>query len=144
MQQARNRRGPRRVPGTAASAALSTLVSREAPAKLLSAERIAVDAGLQGRMAGPPGMGPVPAAQHQPGGDLLSALLPPNFTVYDQLFQTLPEQGMFNAALNPQNPFQFVMGSFTVPQSQALWLCDYQFGVLLFDGINPGASARNC
>jgi hypothetical protein len=69
---------------------------------------------------------------------MLSGLLHPSFTVYDDLFQTLPEQGMFSPKLNPRNPFQFTMGSFTVPQSQALWLSDYQFGVLLFDGVNPG------
>lgn len=138
MQSRAKRGGPRRLPTGVAAGAVASLVQRETPRQLIERERPAVLQGLQGRQAGPPGVGSIPDAVHEPGGDLLRGMLHPAFEVYDGLFETLPEEGMFNPNLNPSKPFQWTLGSFKVPEGQALWLSDYDFGVLLFDGVNPG------
>ena len=72
------------------------------------------------------------------GGELVDKFVHPDMTAFERLFQSLPEEGMFILGLSPQKPFQFTVGSFTVPKSMTLWLEDYGTGVLLPDPINAG------
>ena len=102
------------------------------------AEAPLVRAGLIGRKAGPPGQGKAPLGVNVAGGEIVQRLQPEQLTTYEDLFTALPSEGMFSAALNPREPFQFELGSFTVPKKQTLWLTDYRCGVLLFDGVGPG------
>lgn len=95
-------------------------------------------AGLLGQEAAPPGAGPSPTTTHEPGGDTVRQLLHPSFLVFERMYRRLPDQGMFSPLLDPDRPFQFTLGSFTVPKNTELWLSDYEFGVLLLDGVNPG------
>lgn len=94
--------------------------------------------GLVGQGAGAPGVGPEPALVHEPGGDMQRQMLHPSFLVFERLFRALPDEGMFSPLLNSDKPFQFTIGTYTVPKSQALWFSDYRNGLLLLDGVNPG------
>jgi hypothetical protein len=85
-------------------------------------------------------VGDAPTDVRVPGGDAVSQLLHPEvFTVFEREYRALPEEGMFSPLIGGLRPsFEFVLGSWTVPSGQSLWLLDYQFGVLLLDGVNPG------
>ena len=72
------------------------------------------------------------------GGELLQKFIHPGIDTFERVFQSLPEEGMFQPGLSPTNPFQFTVGSYTVPQSMTLWLEDYETAVLLPDPINAG------
>lgn len=88
----------------------------------------------------PAGVGLTPQSMRLPGGDLLQQLLDPTvYTVFEREYRSLPDDGMYSPSLGPGRPsFEFTLGSFTVPKGQSLWLSDYQGGVLLLDGVNPG------
>lgn len=107
------------------------------PAEILPFQRIGADAGATGRASGPAGMGADPASIHEPGGDMLRQLLHPDaFTVFEQEFRGLPDEGMFDAT--PDRPFTFELGAVRVPKAMHLWLSDYRFGVMLLSGMDPG------
>jgi len=124
-------RAPRIAPSGLVAREARRLIETDAPAKLLGREGPIRSAGISGRDAGPPGLGPTPDGWHEPGGALVNELLHPAFTVFDRL-------AMFSPNISPRRPVQFTMGAYVVPQGQTLWLSDYHFGVLLFDGVNPG------
>jgi hypothetical protein len=89
--------------------------------------------------AGPPGFGPSPATNHQPGGDVVSQqLLVPAFMPTEQLYRTLPDGSWFDASVAPNRPVQWQFGAYTVPKGMAYWITDYSFRVFRFSGIDPG------
>ncbi len=93
----------------------------------------------QGQPAGPPGFGAPPVGVHEPGGDIVRRMVHPTaFTIFEQLYRTLPEGGWYSPAVSPSSPVQFEMGVFIVPPGQNLWLFDYQFTVFRQSGIDPG------
>jgi len=96
-----------------------------------------VSRGAAGQQAGPRGIGPEPSIVHQPGGDLLNRLQHPSFVTFERLFRVLPEEGWFNPKTSPKNPFKLEFGSFTVPQSGFLLVCDYAFTPLRQSGMDP-------
>lgn len=91
-----------------------------------------------GQEDGPPGTGREPLLIHEPGGDLLRRLQSPNFTVWEQMYRALPEQGWFSPAVNPSAPIQFELGAWAVPQGYHLWVCDYEFSVFRLSGLDAG------
>lgn len=91
-----------------------------------------------GQEAGVPGMGRAPALQHQPGGRVVQDLLHPSFSIFEQLYRVLPEEGWFSPLVSPTTPVQFQLGAFEVPRNQALWLTDYEFSVYRPSGVDPG------
>jgi hypothetical protein len=105
------------------------LVSRET--------ELAYDAGLMGRNAAPPGVGPQVGLQHEPGGELSKKFLHPMFTTMEREFRVLPDEGMFRSSVSPSSPYQFTVGAYRVPQNMALWLEDYAFAIMLPDAISP-------
>lgn len=109
-----------------------------AAARMRAQEAPLVRAGLIGPQAGPPGEGPPPLGINVAGGEIVQRLQPEALLTYEDLFTALPSEGMFSPALSFTQPFQFELGSFTVPKRQTLWLTDYRFGVLLFDGVGAG------
>ena len=72
------------------------------------------------------------------GGEIVDKYVHPNMTTFERLFQSLPEEGMFMPGLTSRNPFQFTVGSYTVPKGMTLWLEDYGNCVLLPDPVNAG------
>jgi hypothetical protein len=96
------------------------------------------DSAYIGQEAGVPGMGVTPLLAHEPGGRVVHQLLHPAFSILEQLYRILPEEGWFSAAVSPRNPVQFELGSFEVPRGQALWLTDYEFSVYRPSGVDPG------
>jgi hypothetical protein len=83
-----------------------------------------------GQDIGVPGTGvrePLPV--HEPGGDLITSLQHPQFVVFEELYRVLPDDSWFQAAVSPNQPIQFELGSFTVPDGQQLWVFDYEFSV---------------
>lgn len=93
---------------------------------------------FEGQQAGVPGMGPGPEVRHEPAGGVFKEFLHPAFTIMEFLRRSLPEEGWFNSKVNPRNPIQFQLGSFTVPQGLTLWLFDYEYRVLRNSGVDPG------
>jgi hypothetical protein len=92
-----------------------------------------------GQDLGVPGTGvyePVPI--HEPGGDLLRKLLHPQFVPFEELYRVLPDDSWFQPSVSPNQPIQFELGSFTVPNGQQLWVFDYEFSVFRFSGTDPG------
>jgi len=91
-----------------------------------------------GQEAGPVGMGPAPPLVHQPGNGVISRLLHPAFVIQERVWRSLPEEGWYNASLQPERPIEFQLGSFKVPAGMALWLFDYEFSVARLSGLDPG------
>lgn len=96
------------------------------------------DSAYIGQEAGVPGMGVAPLLAHEPGGRVVHEVLHPAFSIMEQLYRTLPEEGWFSAGVSPSRPVQFELGSFEVPRGQALWLTDYEFSVYRPSGVDPG------
>ncbi|HET6494210.1 MAG TPA: hypothetical protein VFH61_02460 [Thermoleophilia bacterium] len=72
------------------------------------------------------------------GGALNTVLTDSNSTQpFEQLFRRLPEQGIHSQAISPENPFLLELGSFVVPQQQALLLLDIRPDIYRFSGIDP-------
>jgi hypothetical protein len=86
---------------------------------------------------GPAGMAPPPMLVHQPGGQIVEQLVTEDFEPWQREFRTLPEEGMFLPGLDPDHPFMFTVGSYTVAKSRTLWIVDYDTGVLMPDPIDP-------
>ena len=93
--------------------------------------------GYMGQSAGPPKLWPEPQLFHEPGGDALSRVLHPAFTVTEHLFRVLPEDSWFSPLLNSRRPFKFQFGSFKVPKSQFFLVLDYEFSPLRQSGVDP-------
>jgi hypothetical protein len=94
-------------------------------------------AGSSGPDPGPPGIGPPPALFHLPGGEIVSKLVPDEAQPMQREFSTMPEESMFLPGIDPNHPFQWTVGSFSVPKSSTLWLCDIKTAVLMPDPIDP-------
>lgn len=97
---------------------------------------------FEGQQTGVPGMGPAPELRHEPAKGVFTKFLHPGFTIFEQLRRALPEEGWFDSSINPQNPFQFQLGAFTVPPGVALWLFDYEFTIYRPSGVDPGDFVR--
>lgn len=97
---------------------------------------------FEGQQTGVPGMGSAPELQHIPALGVFKDFLHPAFTIFEYLNRSLPEEGWYDPSISPSNPFKFQLGSFTVPQNQALWLFDYEFTVYRQSGIDPGDFVR--
>lgn len=93
--------------------------------------------GLAGQSAGPPGLGPEPSLQHQPGGELLNKIQHPAFDTYEHLFRVLPEDTWFMPSVSPKKPVKFEIGSAEVPGNNFLLVTDYQFTPMRQSGIDP-------
>lgn len=72
------------------------------------------------------------------GGDLVSEILHPAMVPFEQLYRRLPEEGMFNPGVAPNNPFTFELGAFQVPDRRALLIFDIRPDIYRFSGIDPG------
>jgi hypothetical protein len=72
------------------------------------------------------------------GGDLVGDILHPVIIPFEQLYRRLPEEGMFNAAVTPSNPFTFELGAFQVPKTRALLIFDIRPDIYRFSGVDPG------
>jgi len=92
----------------------------------------------QGQESGPPGLDMEPGYVHEPGGDWLNGLLHPQINIFEELYRVLPDDSWFQPSVTPTSPVQFELGSFTVPQSQQLWIYDYEFSVYRMSGSDPG------
>jgi hypothetical protein len=92
----------------------------------------------QGQEAGPPGLEQEPGYVHEPGGDFLNLLLHPQINIFEELYRVLPDDAWFQPTVSPTQPVQFELGSFTVPQSQQLWIYDYEFSLYRMSGSDPG------
>lgn len=119
-----------------------TVVPRATSQALFREASVRAHETFQGQQAGTPGMGEPPILVHEAGGDTVSGLLHPAFTVLERLYRTLPEGGWFSPSVSPASPVQFQMGSFTVPPNLTLWLTDYEFSVYRPSGIDPGDFLR--
>jgi len=116
------------------------IVDRRPPSQFVAEEfqlNRQVAQGAAGQEAGPHGMGPPPALQHAPGGDLLRGIQHPGFTTVEQLFRVLPEEGWFSPNLNPSKPVKFEFGGFRVPENETFLITDYQFLPLRLSGLDP-------
>lgn len=72
------------------------------------------------------------------GGNLVADILHPGIVPFEQLYRRLPEEGMYNPGVSPQNPFVFELGAFTVPPTRALLLFDIRPDIYRFSGVDPG------
>jgi len=72
------------------------------------------------------------------GGALNSLMVHPMVTPFEQLYRRLPEEGMFQASVNPDRPFVFELGAFQCPQTFGLLLFDLRPDIYRFSGIDPG------
>lgn len=90
-----------------------------------------------GRDAGPPGVGSTVLLSHEPGGELINKFLHPMFTTMEREYRVQPNEAMFSSAVAPNNPLQFTVGAYRVPEGMALWLEDYTFAVMLPDATDP-------
>lgn len=72
------------------------------------------------------------------GGNLTSQMLHPSIIPFEQLYRRLPEEGMYNPLVNPQNPFTFELGAFQVPPRMSLLIFDLRPDVYRFSGVDPG------
>ena len=72
------------------------------------------------------------------GGALNSLIVDPSVVPFEQLYRRLPEEGMFSEGVNPDNPFAFELGAFTVPDGFALLLFDLRPDIYRFSGIDAG------
>ena len=72
------------------------------------------------------------------GGALLDQMLHPGIVPFEQLYRRLPEEGMFNSAVSPSNPFTFEIGAFTVPETRALLIFDIRPDIYRFSGVDSG------
>jgi hypothetical protein len=97
-----------------------------------------LDTSREGQSAGPAHLGPEPMLVRSPGGQVLSKLLHPAFTIAEELYRKLPEEAFFSPELNSQNPYQFELGAFEVPDGMVLWIMDYEFSVWRPSGVDPG------
>jgi hypothetical protein len=72
------------------------------------------------------------------GGALNTVLTDTNATrPFEQLFRRLPEQGIHDPGISPSRPFTVELGSFQVPDQQALLLFDLRPDIYRFSGIDP-------
>lgn len=72
------------------------------------------------------------------GGALSQLVVDPSITPFERLYRRLPEEGMFSQAVNPDNPFAFELGAFTVPETFSLLLFDLRPDIYRFSGIDAG------
>jgi hypothetical protein len=72
------------------------------------------------------------------GGALNTVMVDPMFTPFEQLFRSLPEQGMFDPDVSPSRPFAFEMGSFRVDTNMALLVFDLRPDVYRWSGVDAG------
>jgi hypothetical protein len=93
-----------------------------------------------GQSAGPPGMGQEPQLVHEPGGAILHQLQHPAFQRVAQLYKVLPEDSWFDPLVGPENPVQFQMGAFQVPDGMQYWLFEYDFAAWRQSGVDPADS----
>lgn len=91
-----------------------------------------------GQEVGPPGYAASPVDVHQPGGALLTQLLHPSITIWEQMFRISPSDAWFLPTVNAANPVQFELGSYRVPSGQHLWLRGYEFSVYRQSGVDSG------
>lgn len=72
----------------------------------------------------------------QAGGLLSSLLLHPSVVPFQYSFRKSPQAGLYTASKD--RPYQAELGSFTVPDNQALALCEYRFQVFTFSAAIAG------
>lgn len=72
------------------------------------------------------------------GGSFQGDILHPALSPFEQLYRRLPEEGMFDPAVSPSNPFTFELGAFTVPDTMSLLLFDLRPDIYRFSGVDPG------
>jgi hypothetical protein len=72
------------------------------------------------------------------GGLLTSLIQHPSTLAFERLYRRLPEEGMFDSSVTPQNPFTFELGAFQVPGSFSLLLFDLIPNIFRFSGLDPG------
>jgi len=105
-------------------------------AEMVAEKRLVLD-GLAGQSGGPPGLGPEPALQHEPGGELLQAVQHPAFTTVEYLYRVLPEDSWSAPTVNPRSPIKAPLGAFEVPGQQMFLCMDYEFVALRQSGLDP-------
>ena len=72
------------------------------------------------------------------GGQLNSKILHPTAVPFEQLYRRLPEEGMYDPAVSPSNPFTFELGAFTVPDLMSLMIFDMRPDIYRFSGVDSG------
>jgi hypothetical protein len=76
--------------------------------------------------------------QQLAGGALVSLIQHPAILSFERLYRRLPEEGMFDASVAPNNPFTFELGAFRVPTQFTLLIFDIRPDVYRFSGLDPG------
>jgi hypothetical protein len=114
------------------------VVPRQAARSLMREIQGRSESEYFGQEAGTPGQGEAPSLVQMPGGRTIDELLHPSFSIFEQLYRALPEEGWFDPNVSPTSPVQFQLGAFEVPKNQALWLFDYEFSVFRPSGVDPG------
>lgn len=105
--------------------------------RAVAQEQRQVKLGVAGQEAGPPGLGPEPKLEHQPGGALLNLIQHPAFDTFEHLFRRLPEQAWTSPLVSTSKPVSFEIGTFKVPSQQYALVADYQFSALRQSGVDP-------
>lgn len=70
------------------------------------------------------------------GGAMASRLVSPEFQPWQMVFRKAPPAGFYRGT--HQNPFQFVLGSYLVPQNMMLAVCETRFQPYRADGLVAG------
>ncbi len=84
------------------------------------------------------GQGAPPPVLNLAGGEVLTKFQNPAFTTFDQEYRVLPDESWYDPNVSPTRPLQFEIGSFQVPNGQALWIMDYEFTPYRMSGFDPG------
>lgn len=72
------------------------------------------------------------------GGELGSQILTQEYQIFERLYRSEPEEGMFDPSVSPNNPFEFSMGAFQVPPNMSLLLFNLRPDIYRFSGVDPG------
>lgn len=70
------------------------------------------------------------------GGELLSRIVDPQFTVFEQLYRRYPNEAVY--AATPERNARFTLGTFQVPTAMAFVMTDYRFDIYRQNGATPG------
>lgn len=72
------------------------------------------------------------------GGAMNQIMLDPSFTPFEQLYRSLPEQGMFSPGVGPARPFRWTLGAFRPEQGMCVALFDLRPDIYRFSGVDAG------